>query len=408
MINSAMKYAFVCTLLFVGTFASIVPTVALNSLSQKFSALTKTAPVKSTNEDIKFCGTYVGKCESSDYVSTKSSMTILGMMHRNPIYLEYPNEVFMGQTCEEQTSMMKVTMSSPMQVKNGETKDVVLTPEKFTLVFKNEAVTTALKCTTPIELNVEYDVTTLDCKDEQGEDPFATYKEMIGQEIDAPMEFGEDRVVLKESNDDTVLERESDIGCTCATKTAINNLMSFIKTPAKPANEDVKFCGSYSAGCEDQTVFSVDKSMTILGMMHRNPIYLEYPVSLFGNDGCKDEDKLMKVTMSSPMQVKNGESKDVVLTPEKNTVIYYSEAAIAGLKCAAPLELNVEYDVTTLDCKDEQGEDPHASLKEVIGKEMQVPMVFGESDLIIKEDGGETKMTRESDIGCTCSKGLRM
>ena len=97
---------------------------------------------------------------------------------------------------------------------------------------------------------------------------------------------------------------------------------------------------------------------------------------------------------------------DAVFSIEDTAVV--NEAAIAGLKCAAPLELNVEYDVTTLDCKDEQGEDPHASLKEVIGKEMQVPMVFGESDLIIKEDGGETKMTRESDIGCTCSKGLRM
>ena len=38
---------------------------------------------------------------------------------------------------------------------------------------------------------------------------------------------------------------------------------------------------------------------------------------------------------------------------------------------------------------------------------MDSSMVFGENDLVVKDEQGEMTLTRESDVGCTCAKKLR-
>lgn len=404
-----MKYAFVLSVILACSLAAMEPSQALATATSKFAKLAKATPAKLTEEDVKFCGTYSTGCVT-DSISSKADMTILGMMHKNPIYVQYPITLFGGNTCSEDISLMTMTMNAPMKVKNGIEKDVVLTPEKYTVIFKNQVVIDQYTCTTPLELNVEYDVTTLDCKDDEGEDPFEITKSMIGQDIEAPFVFGENQIVIKEGDDEMTLTRESDVGCTCAVKKANAAMTSLAKAaPVKIINEeDVKFCGSYSTGCASSPLMSMNLDMTILGMMHKNPIYLQYPVSVFAGAECTEEAAMMTMTMNAPMKAKNGIEKTMTITPEKYTVVFKNEAVFADYTCSSPLEVNVEYDISTLECKDKEGEDPFADTKAMIGQDMDTPFVFGENEVVIKdEEGNDITLNRQSDVGCTCARKLR-
>ena len=148
--------------------------------------------------------------------------------------------------------------------------------------------------------------------------------------------------------------------------------------------------------------------MKLQGMMHKDPVYLQYPVSVYSGS-CTKENLMTSITMNAAMRLKNGVQRDMVIKAEKITMLFANEEAIAGYKCTEPLELNKEYDVTTLDCKDEQGEDPFADTKALIGQDQDAPMEFGEDYLSVKnEQGQEIKFDRESDEGCTSAKkGLR-
>ena len=212
-----MKYAVAFALVLAVSFSAVVPTMAMKKATTALTSFTKATPAKINEENVRFCGSYTTGCVATPMISTQMDMTILGMMHRNPIYLEYPVQVFAGAQCSEETAMLKMTMSAPMKEKNGIEKTMILTPEKYTVVFMNEAVISGYKCTTPLELNVEYDVSTLDCKDEQGEDPFAEIKASIGKDMESPMVFGENDLVVRDPDSgDITLNRESDVGCTCA------------------------------------------------------------------------------------------------------------------------------------------------------------------------------------------------
>ena len=153
-------------------------------------------------EDVKFCGSYSTGCVASPFVAMQADMKILGMMHKNPIYIQFPVNMYMGQECTEQSALMEMTMNAPMKAKNGIEKTMVVTPEKFTVTYKNEAALQGMTCTTPLELNVEYDITTLDCKDEEGNDPFADNKAMIGVPMEGPVTFGENEITIKTDDEE--------------------------------------------------------------------------------------------------------------------------------------------------------------------------------------------------------------
>ena len=103
-----------------------------------------------------------------------------------------------------------------LQIKNDVEKSATVTIDKVLMRFTNEMVISGYTCTEPLELNKDYDVTTLDCKDEEGNDPFADMKSQIGVPTDVEMTFGEKSLAFKDpSSEPLVLERLGDEGCTC-------------------------------------------------------------------------------------------------------------------------------------------------------------------------------------------------
>ena len=169
--------------------------------------------------------------------------------------------------------------------------------------------------------------------------------------------------------------------------------------------EDVKFCGTYESECIPDDMLSMKDNVKVLGMMHKNPIYLQNAGSVFFDTKCSDNALAEIATTSGPLKIKNDVAKSAEYTIEKVTVLFAMQEIIADYTCTEPLELNKEYDVTTLDCKDAQGEDPFADMKAMIGKTQEGDMTFGEDYLEVKdEQGTSTRFTRESDMGCTCAK----
>ena len=101
-----------------------------------------------------------------------------------------------------------------MKAMNSEKRKVTLKFEKMMAMFSNEAVIQGFTCTTPIELNTEYNIMDLDCKDASGEDPFAENKKMIGTTVESDMEFSTIGVTVKNDGADVLFERIRDEGCT--------------------------------------------------------------------------------------------------------------------------------------------------------------------------------------------------
>mgnify|MGYP006932811932 CR=1 FL=1 len=217
-----MKCITLIALLFACSAASFLSAktekAVMNQLNRMWNHDSGVTPATNLyEEDVKFCGTYESECIPDDMLSMKDNVKVLGMMHKNPIYMQFPNAFYLGETCSEENLFSKVTMNASLKAKDGIDKKMEIVAEKVTLLFANEQGIAAYTCSEPLELNKEYDVTTLDCKDAQGEDPFADMKAMIGKTQEGDMTFGEDYLEVKdEQGTSTRFTRESDMGCTCA------------------------------------------------------------------------------------------------------------------------------------------------------------------------------------------------
>ena len=360
-------------------------------------------PATSLNEDIKYCGSYATECISTPFLSMTTDIKILGMMHKNPTYLQLGLMMYAGSACTEEAQFEKQGFSASVKVSNGEQKRLSLTYEKPVVTFYNEAAIADLTCKEPLELNKEYDVMTLECKDGEGKDPFADAKAQMGETAEVDFIFYEDGLDISEDENEVLhFNRLGDTGCTCASdffKTATKQFTAL----SSPKNEDVKFCGSYTSGCiSDMIVLKAD--MKFSGMMHRNPVYLTYPVALYMEPGCKEEMKASTITAFFSLKVSNSEKRNVEMTYDKMTTVFSNEAMIAGLTCSQPLELNKEYDIMELDCKDATGQDPFEENKKMIGTTTTSEMEFGEDFVEVKDGEQQMKLQRVGDEGCTCAK----
>lgn len=408
--SSQMKYTALIAVVLALVSASLVQEQANRLFKERLYGLHSTkstrgmTPATTLNEDIKYCGTYETECISTEIVSMKSGMKILGMMHKNPIYIQLDMTAFIGQGCTEEIQFEKQGFSGAIKVSNGEQKRLTITYEKPVVTFYMDAAIADLTCTEPLELNKEYDVLTLDCKDSEGNDPFADAKAQVGQSDDIDFIFYEDGIdILDSTNDALHYNRLGDVGCTCASdffKAATKQFTS-LSSPVK--NEDVKFCGSYTTGCVSGMI-TLKADMKFNGMMHRNPIYLTYPVALYMEAGCSEEMKATTMTASFSLKVSNSEMRNAELTYDKITLVFSNEAVISGFTCTEPIELNKEYDIMNLDCKDESGEDPFAENKKLIGTTTTSKMEFGEDYVVVKDEEQEMRLERVSDDGCTCMK----
>ena len=404
-----MKWLALIALLFVCSAASVLSMTTEKTVMNQFNRLWKhdSSVTPATNlyeEDVKFCGTYESECVADEMVSAKQGMKILGMMHKNPIYFQNDISVFIDNKCSDNALAERVRLSGALKIKNDVSKSAAFTIEKVTALFGLEAIIADYTCTEPLELNKEYDITTLECKTSEGKDPFEALKKLIGETQDVDVVFAEKYMKMGDG-EPLILNRLSDVGCTCATPDYAKPF-AFLKRPVVASKEDVKFCGSYTTGCVSGSGITMESSMKILGMMHKNPIYMQYPNAFYLGDTCSEENLFSKITLNASLKAKDGIDKKMDIVVEKVTLLFANEQAIAAYTCSEPLELNKEYDVTTLDCKDAQGEDPFALFKAMIGQSQEGDMTFGEDYLEVKNDQGEaTRYSRESDMGCTCAKG---
>ena len=371
--------------------------VALDRAMKSTGAPSAESMLRAGREDVKFCGTYEGECVLESGVGSKTTMKILGMMHKNPIYLMNTADVFLS-TCDDAGHLMGMTVAGALKEVNDVQKKMSISFDKVLVTFYSEMVIGAYTCKEPLEVNKEYNVMDLDCKDESGEDPFEDVKKVIGTSTESEMTFGEESLKIE----DETLKRTADTGCTCAAdlmKTATQSMTRI----AHKNEEDVKFCGSYSTGCISGMI-NMKLDMKIMGMMHKNPIYMVYPVTVYMAPGCEEEQKATTLTLYASMKAMNAEKRKVSLKFEKMMAMFSNEAVIQGYTCTEPLELNKEYNIMDLDCKDESGEDPFAENKKMIGTTQESDMEFGENSMKILDDGSEIELQRVGDEGCTCER----
>ena len=405
-----MKYATVFTLILALSSASFIQSAAMKALHRNAPFCAPSTPrdvfTSSANEDVKFCGTYKLGCSDVQMLSLTSDMMFTGMMHRDPIYLTYTNTLFLDKGCDEAQKLQSIVYNGPVEKANGEVRKVKITFDSVSYTFFNEAAIADYTCTEPLKLNEEYDVTKLDCKDAQGEDPFAEDKQKVGTSVTTDITFNEDSIEIPQENASSIYKRDSDDGCRCYSdeiKKAAKKLMSKLtsqKAVAK-SNEDIKYCGSYKGECEVDSGMSSHKTNVIQGMMHQIPVYTTIGQTNFMGEKCEESARMMGMTLSGLMQPVNEVTKKMAVSVDGSTVTFFNEAAIAALTCTEPLKVNEEYDVTKLDCKDTQGEDPFDGVKKMIGKTWEMSMTFAEEYMILDYDW---KLGRVSDDGCRCFK----
>lgn len=361
------------------------------------------------DEDIKYCGYYESQCYE-EMTATKIFVKLQGMMHQTPVYTSVNQMLYMGDNCNDKSRSQGTIISGMLKPIDDVSKKMVMTVDSsIWIAYDNTAISNYI-CTEPLELNVEYDVTKLDCKNDQGEDVFKRLKEMIGTTMDMPIVFAENYIVMEEGS--IQLDRVSDEGCRCYSDKIKKATEKFVKSlttqqnsmkVAPTSNEDIKYCGNYESGCGPYSNESTMMTTTIQGMMHQIPVYSTTAQVIFNGNKCDESARMIRVTLGGMVKPIDSEHQKWELSADSSTITFYDMAGIADYKCSEPLRLNVEYDVTKLECKDSQGNDPFKDLKEGVGQTTEMHMKFDEDSL--EMEGWE--MNRVSDDGCRCYKSLR-
>ena len=166
-----------------------------------------------TNEDIKYCGLYEGQCLSDPAVSSKYTITLSGMMHHDPIYYERTATTFWGPVCGDDAKLQTVTASMQMAPIDGVVSRYTVIVDKYNINFSNEGAFRDYKCKEPLQVNVDYDITTLECLDGAAQDPFAAMKAEIGVPQLNQIIFEEDKITIARGVSDIDLSRVDDTGC---------------------------------------------------------------------------------------------------------------------------------------------------------------------------------------------------
>ena len=123
------------------------------------------------------------------------------------------NDGYVGTTCDQEQFMMTMTVKGTRQENNGIDKKYQILVDDVTIV-PSEMYLSTVTCTEPMVAMKEYSVKDLDCKDQEGNDPFEDQKEMIGQAQELEMTFTETDVSIKQDDEDPiVLGRSSAVGC---------------------------------------------------------------------------------------------------------------------------------------------------------------------------------------------------
>ena len=398
-----MKYTVL--LAFVLALSVATNSVANQALHVAFERVMKSTKAPSAEsmlragaEDIKFCGTYESECQLESGLGSKMTMKILGMMHKNPIYMMNTADVFM-EKCDDAGHLMGMTVAGALKEVNDIEKKLMISCDKILVTFYNEMATSAYTCKEPIEIGKEYNVMDLDCKDESGEDPFADVKKVIGTSQEGVIVFGEEYIKL----DEDTLKRTADTGCTCASDLMKAATESMSRLAHKKEEDDVKFCGTYRSDCLPDSV-TMQMDLKLMGVMNQDPTSLVYPVTIYMAPSCIIGQEAMKMSYFASMKTVNSEKRKFALTFEKIKVIYFNDMIIQGYTCTTPIEVGTEYNIMDLDCKDASGEDPFAENKKMIGTTQESDMEFGENSLKVLSDGSELELQRIGDEGCTCER----
>lgn len=405
-----MKYAAVFAVILALTSASFIQSAAMKTLNRHAPFCATAAPrdvlvAAASNEDVKFCGTYKLGCVGATILSLTSDIQFTGMMHRDPIYLTYTNTLFLDNECEEAKKLQTIVYQGPVEKANGETRKVKITFDTINYVFHNEAAISDITCTEPLEVNKEYDVSKLDCKNSQGEDPFAEDKARVGTSTVSDIVFNEDSIEIPDESATTTFKRDSDEGCRCFSddikKASAKLVTAFTSKKAiASSNEDIKYCGSYEGECQVDEDMASQTTNLVQGMMHRVPVYTTIGQTSFQGKKCEESARLMHMTMGGMMQPANEDTKKMAVSMDDATVTFYSEEVISILTCAEPLKVNEEYKIADLECKDPQGNDIFETIKKIIGTTQEVNMTFAEEFMLLEEE----KLGRVSDDGCRCFK----
>lgn len=405
-----MKYATLFGILIICSYASLMTSRVKDTIHKNLFLISHSEAKPNPREDIKYCGLYESECLSF-IISMKSDIKLLGMMHKNPVYMQYGMNFYFAEKCSEEVLFQRVTFFATITPQRSVDKVLILGFEKATVLFATDEAFASYTCSEPLKSGVEYDVSALQCIDEDGTDPFEDIKAIVGTSVDQFFTFNEDSITLK---DDTstieYLIRKADTGCTCASEitnsiTKRINVISQQKysraliTPVK--DESLKYCGSYQSPCENPTgLLAQQEEIKLIGMMHKNPVYFNLGSRFFMAPFCNEAIRMMDLWIGGPITILN-EQVDYAVSFDRATFIAYNEVVAGLFECSEPLKAGVEYDIMKLDCKDSStGEDPFGDFKKLIGQSGLFSIEFYENKLVIV-DGGSFE--RVNDVGCTCS-----
>lgn len=413
-----MAKVFIGVLLITITTAQLVDSASIKQLlqqttiiNQKYDSLSASTNA-TTGNDISYCGEYKSKCMSSKWLSLTSEIQLSGMMHHLPVYAEHTLSVYSYQQCEKENKMQSMVMKGSLQNSNEINEELSFTFETIEIIFHSKTAFEDLKCGVELEVDVRYDITTLDCKDKTGQNPFQDALSLVHTTKMVSIMFNESGLSIKTENGEVVkYERSGDAGCVCSTSsfpTSIDLLKPFktiqLQTPLQQiqslvAGEDqIPYCGSYEGVCRPEYVPTARTSTVVRGKINKLPEYLTSITTHYSNKECQESGKSAKIALGGKLE-DNPESVTfkTAITFDKVTGTFYSEDAIKGITCKTPLELNKEYDLTTLECVNECGIDPFEVQTGLIGFRMKFQMIFDEKSITMM-DGREQKRIGEE--GC--------
>ena len=165
-------------------------------------------------------------------------------------------------------------------------------------------------------------------------------------------------------------------------------------------NNNIPYCGTYVANCEDDGDISALYTEKIDGRIYSLPTHLQESRFSYKGGDCSDEKHVMGVINGFALKPDENLPHYFTATMDSAQAIIWDLSVMEGFTCKDPFPVGKVVNVMDTDCKDPSGDDFFDDAKASLGKVFPLELEWNDEGLI---DGTEVHK-RVSDEGCTTMK----
>lgn len=160
--------------------------------------------------------------------------------------------------------------------------------------------------------------------------------------------------------------------------------------------DDIKFCGTYVAECEDDGGISALYTEIVKGDLYSIPVHItESRIGYYGSS-CEEENHVMEIRNGFALVPDDNVVHSFKATMDAAEAVIWDLSVMEGFTCEEPFPVGEVVNVIKTNCKDASGDDFFDDAKKMFGRTISFDLEWNEEGLV---EGSEVHK-RTSDNGC--------